>query len=312
MTTQHILLSAAGLGLLLNFTACVKKNSELDAAISQHNQDANTYKAELDQTDSDINNVLRGNSGFNKLDETAGALSSPLCGCTIDSTDMAQKILYFNFDGQTPCFSPSRTRSGQIKVELISGLHWDDQGAVIRQTFTNYKITRMADNKSITFNGVKTLENVNGNNWLSVLLGGSILKYRERALGLAVNFDNGQQATWNSARITEWSYTPGLGTIKFKAYGDTALNSYQNVDSWGLNRYQQPFTTYYTQPVISDTYCGLWRFTGGELVHRLQDTDYTLTLGVNQNGGPSTTACAYGFKVSWTANGTSQSAVFSY
>ncbi len=301
------------------FASCFrnKNNATLDANIEQHNKDANEYKSELDQTDNDINNALKDIPTFGKTDDATSILSSPLCGCTIDSTDIANKILYFNFDGLTPCFSPSVTRSGQIKVQLTSGNYWKDAGSVLTETFTNYKITRLSDNKSIMFNGVKTLENINGNDWWGFALSTSSFKYRERAFNIDVTFDNNQQAVWNSARTTEWSYNtvPGSPSIKqiiFDADGDTSLNGFNTVDSWGTNRFGSPFTTYYNTSVNSNTYCGLWRFNSGELVHHVDNTDFTLTLGVDQNGNPSSLNCAYGFKVEWSNGNNHYDVVLSY
>jgi len=301
------------------FSSCIKNknNAQLDAAIEQHNKDANEYKGQLDQADNDINNTLSDIPAFGKKESGAEIFSSPLCGCTINYNDTAQQILYFDFDGATPCFSPSVTRSGQIKVQLTSGVHWSDAGAVITETFTNYKITRLSDNKSITFNGVKTLENIAGHNWLTFLTSQSSFYHRERALNIQVTFDNNEQATWNSARTTEWSYVQADGNIPyariaFEANGDTTLNGYNTVDSWGINRYGSPFTTYYNTSVNSNTYCGLWRFTSGELVHHVDNNDFTLTLGVDQNGNPSSLNCAYGFKVAWTNGNNSYDVVLSY
>lgn len=310
---------AVSIASLTLFSSCLRNrnNVKLDKNIEQHNNDANYYKGQLDQADTDINNTLKDIPAFGKNDEGLEIFSSPLCGCTIDSVDIAQKIIYFNFDGVTPCFSPSVTRSGQIKVQLTSGNYWRDPGAVITETFTNYKITRLSDNKSIMFNGVKTLENVNGHNWLTFILSQSTFKHRERAFNIDVTFDNNQHATWNSARTTEWSYIQAGGGIPyarvgFAADGDTSLNGYNTVDSWGINRFGSPFTTYYNTPVVSNTYCGLWRFTSGELVHNVDNNNFTLTLGVDQNGNPSSAACAYGYKVEWSNGNNNYEVVLSY
>lgn len=152
--------------------------------------------------DNDINNALSEIPTFGRGTNT---LSSPLCGVTIDSSQIAQKILFFNFDGVTPCFSPSRTRSGQVKVESTSGTFWSDVNAVLTMTYIDFKITRLYDNKSIMFNGVKTLKNINGNNWIGFLQGNATLKYQERAFNIAVTYDNGSGAVWKSARMTQWS-----------------------------------------------------------------------------------------------------------
>ncbi len=294
------------------FTSCKKDNKKdaLDPQVEQFNTDANNYKAESDRADQDINGALGDIPSFGRAEET---YSSPMCGVTIDSSQIAQHILFFNFDGVTPCFSPSCTRSGVIKVELISGNLWSDVGAVLKLTYINYKIVRLSDNKSIMFNGLKTLKNLNGNNWLTFLLGSSTLKYRESAFNIHVKFDAGDSATWNSARTTEWAYSLADSKVTFTANGDTTLNGFATVDSWGKNRYAMDFTTYYNTAIVSNSYCGLWRPNSGKLVHHLSVGDFTLTLGVDQQGNATTLACAYGYKVSWTgSSGTTSTVILSY
>jgi len=310
------------LTLFAFISSCKKKEDDgllLDSKVQQFNSDANNYKAEVDQADNDINNALSEIPAFGKGGHTPGILSSALCGVVIDSSQISQKILFFNFDGSTPCFSPSRTRAGQIKVQLTSGTHWSDPGSVLTLTYIDYKIVRLSDNKSISFNGVKTLKNINGNNWLGFLLSTTSLKYQERAFNINVTFNDNLQATWNSARTTEWNYVqastnPSIpyAHITFTAKGDTLLSGFANVDSWGINRYGYNFTTYYTKPLLSNTYCGLWRFNSGELIHHITTSDFKLTLGVDQNGNPTPHTCAYGYKVSWTSGGKNGEVVLSY
>lgn len=312
------------LALIAFTTACKKENAdpkdsaELDAKVSQFNSDANDYKAESDQADNDINNSLSEIPSFGRVSKAASILSSPLCGVIIDSSQISNKILFYNFDGVTPCFSPSRTRSGQIKVQLTSGTRWSDAGSVLTLTYINFKVTRLSNNKSIMFNGIKTLKNINGNDWIGFLTSTATLRYQERALNIAVTFDS-LSATWNSARITQWSYiqansNPNIpyNHIAFTATGDTSLNGQANVDSWGINRFGDAFVTHYNSPLVSNTYCGLWRFNSGELVHDVNANNFTLTLGVDQNGNPTPYTCAYGFKVSWVINNNSNSVVLSY
>ncbi|HNS11058.1 MAG TPA: hypothetical protein PKM97_00485 [Bacteroidia bacterium] len=321
MKTKNLAWTIA-LGLVVLFTSCKKEKNDpvqLDSKVSQFNSDANYYKSESDQVDNDINNSLSEIPAFGRVSSAASILSSPLCGVTIDSSQIANKILYYNFDGVTPCFSPSRTRSGQIKVELTGGNSWSDAGSELTLTYINFKVTRLSNNKSIMFNGVKTLKNINGNDWLGFFASNATLKYQARALNLAVVFDNNLSATWNGARITEWSFVqsstnPNIpySHIVFTSRGDTTLNGQSNVDSWGVNRFGDAFTTHYNSPLNSNTYCGLWRFTSGELVHNVNANNFTLTLGVDPGGNPTPYTCAYGYKVSWFVNGNSNELVLSY
>jgi hypothetical protein len=300
--------------------SCKKKeeNVELDEKVKQFNEDANEIKSESDNINNDINSSINNTSIGGR---TSASYSSELCGVTIDSSQIANKILFYNFDGITPCFSPSRTRSGQIKVELINGNSWKNVGAVLKITYINFKVTKLSNNNAITFNGSKTLKNVNGINWLTFLLSSSNFKFQERALNIQVAFSDGTQATWNSARITTWDYiqanaTPNIpyGYVKFTSNGDTSLNSSQNVDSWGVNRNSQPFKTYYDAPWISNSYCGFWRPTSGSVKHVVGGANnLAIELGVDQGGNPSTLPCAYGFKISWTPfGGTQQVHTLSY
>jgi hypothetical protein len=267
--------------------------------------------------DNDINSSINNTSIGGR---TSASYSSELCGVTIDSSQIANKILFYNFDGSTPCFSPSRTRGGQIKVELINGNSWKDVGAVLKLTYINFKIIKLSNNKSIQFNGVKTLKNVNGINWFTFLTSASNFKFQSRALNVNVTFENGDQAIWNSARITTWDYiaanvTPGIpyGYVKFTSNGDTIRNGISNIDSWGTNRNGQIFQTYYQSPWVSNSYCGFWRPVSGNLSHQVGIYNLGLQLGVNQNGDPSTLTCAYGYKVSWTPlGGTAQTLINSY
>jgi hypothetical protein len=305
------------LSIIFSFTTCKKDNSnstpdtpKLDANIAQFNSDANYYKSESDQADNDINNSLSEIPAFRSVHNPTKVFSSPLCGVTIDSSQISSKILFYNFDGVTPCFSPSRTRSGQIKVQLTGGLHWSDAGSVLTLTYINFKVTRLFDNKSIMFNGIKTLKNINGNNWIGFFTSTATLKYQERAFNIAVTFDNNRSAVWNSARMTEWGFVQSTTNpdipydhITFTASGDTSLSGQNNIDSWGINRFGNSFITYYNSSLVSNTYCGLWRFNSGELVHVVNSNSFTLTLGLNQNGSPTPYACAYGYRVTWVING---------
>jgi hypothetical protein len=314
------------LGLIILSTAlvvsCKKKQEEENVAlednVKQFNEDANDIKSESDNVNNDINSSINNTSIGGR---TSASYSSELCGVTIDSSQIANKILFYNFDGITPCFSPSRTRGGQIKVELINGNSWKDVGAVLKLTYINFKVTKLSNNKSITFNGVKTLKNVNGINWLTFLLSTSNFKFQERALNIQVTFNDGTQATWNSARVTTWDYiqanaVPGIpyGHVKFTSNGDTIFNSANNSDSWGLNRFGQQFVTYYQAPWVSNSYCGFWRPNSGSLSHIVAGSStLTIDLGVDQNGNASTLACAYGYKVTWSPlGGSQQSQVLSY
>ena len=317
MKKSCILLSSIvliGAGILIY--SCKKKETpvptppQLDQKASQFNDDESRYKTESDNVNTDMNNAIKDMS-IGKNNQFEGTQVLP-CGATIDSSQISQKILYFNFDGVTPCLTPSCTRSGQIKAQLTKGTHWRDAGSVLTFTFKDFKIVRLSDKKSIMFNGVKTLKDVNGNNWLGYVFGTATLKYQERALGMRVKFDNGDSATWNSARVIEYSYVPSTDITTITGSGDTTVNSYSGTEAWGTNRFGTAFTSSFTTPFVANTYCWINRPINGELVHHLGSDQYTITLGVNEQGNHDTRQCAYGYKVSWNAGGKTGSVIKSY
>ncbi|MFM7078197.1 MAG: hypothetical protein ACKOYC_00250, partial [Bacteroidota bacterium] len=220
-STLFLLVAATVMAL----TSCRKSDdlpADLDSNFIQHNSDRSFQQDESDQADADINDALKSIPGFGK---TAGVTSTgPLCGVTIDSSQLAQKILFFNFDGVTPCFSPSRTRAGQIKVQLTTGNTWSDANSILTLTYINFKVTRLSDNRWVMFNGVKTLTNMNGHDWLGFLAGTASHQYKERAYNVDVDFNSGASAIWNIARRTTWSFSPSSNVgpkINFECIGDT-------------------------------------------------------------------------------------------
>src|ERR1051326_5640928 len=85
------------------FFACKKKDTTppqqpaLDQNFQQFNDDESRYKEESDNANTDINNAIKDMS-MGKNDQYEGVQVLP-CGATIDSSQVAQKILFFNFDG---------------------------------------------------------------------------------------------------------------------------------------------------------------------------------------------------------------------
>lgn len=309
----QLLILACGFSLF--FSACKKDKTEdpvtptqADANSTKLAEDNNDLKSENDQINSDVTDALQNFSTIN-----GRSAFKVVCGCSIDS--IGAKTIRLSFDGVTPCGSPSRTRSGKITAQLVSGNRWQNQGAVLKITFDQYSVTRLKDNVSWTFVGEKYYTNVNGTNWIRFLAQQDTLLYRERAGNLLVLHSNGAQTSYNIARTTSWVYKKlsDREFIRLSANGDTTINNLSNVDTWGTSRFGKAFTNQYVSPWVSDTYCGLWRPTSGEIVHRSDGNQVTLKMGVNQQGDNSTLDCAYGWKLSWNlANGNSGSKVFSY
>lgn len=294
--------------------SCNKDNnsSTVDPNAKQHNEDVSNVKSENDASNNEINSYLAGIPTFGKNNNT---LATDICGATYDTTHLHDVIptVYINFDGTTICPNPNRKRSGQVKVELVSGTHWSDIGAQLRLTYTNFKVTFVdLSNHYITFNGVKYLTDVNGIDWIGVLLGTKTILLKERCNDMTVTFENGQTSQWLSARTSEWGYNPTLSQIYTTVNGDTTIDG-KLLDSWGVNRYGQTFKTEMIQAWKSNTTCGWWRPTQGIYKSETSSFSITATFGTNNTGTQITSGCAYGFKLEWAiTGGSSGNAVIGY
>lgn len=313
-------ITVAAFLLVLFVSSCKKDEKEpnvADPQTIQQTEDNQNLKNDSDDSNTDIQEALKNFPELNggRVAQT-DSVTHPICGCTIDASQRSQRIITLNFDGVNPCGSPSRTRAGSIKVQLIRGANWGSAGSVLEITYQNYKVTRLRDNKSVTINGVKHLTNVRGNNWLGFLAFTDSLLYKERGNNLTATFDGGAQTTFSLARKTQWKrYLVGGNSphIQFKAVGDTTIDGNSNTDTWGISRYGQVFTNSYQNTLVSNTYCEVWRPVAGTINHKSNNNLVSITFGVNKEGNPTTTTCAYGWKLSWTTSNSIQgSQVFSY
>lgn len=304
--------------LSASIVACKKDKTENlvvnqpDANSVKLAEDNNDLKSEGDQANSDVTDALENYNTINGR-MAATELTKIICGCSIDS--IGAKTIRLSYDGVTPCGTPSRTRSGKITAQLISGNRWQNQGAVLKITFDTYTVTRMRDNVSWTFVGEKYYTNVNGTNWIRFLAQQDTLLFRERAKDLTILHSSGATTLLNVARITSMKNVKETNRsfIQLSTLGDTTISGLTNVDTWGTSRFGKPFTNNYLTRWVSDTYCNLWRPRAGEIQHLSDGNSIILHLGVNQEGNPSILDCAYGWKLSWSlANGNSGSKIFSY
>jgi hypothetical protein len=289
---------AIALSILLMSSCRKEKDTVADPNAKQHNEDISNTKGESDNLNTDINTLLREVPGFGKRE---GAEAISICGASVDTThqwDPTPKVI-ITFDGTTVCGSPSRKRSGVVTLELVQGNKWSDQGAVLKVTHTNYKVTFVTlNNHFVTFNGTKYLTNLDGLDWLGYYLSGALTaRLKERSNDMTVTFENGQSASWNFARLSTWQIT-GYTNITATVNGDS-ISGGRVIDSWGVTRFGTNFTTEMISPWKSGTVCGWWKPTEGKYTSTTDNFTITATFGVNSNGTPAS-GCPDYFKLNWT------------
>ncbi|HET6227228.1 MAG TPA: hypothetical protein VFF27_13175 [Bacteroidia bacterium] len=299
-------------------TGCKKKSDDVtpdtteEKAVNTNNAaDQSNVDQQSNESMDDVNSVLNNN-----MDTRDYQLP---CNITVDSAALKnQGLIKITYHGLS-C-DGLRKREGVISIQLpfANGkfTRWNEKGAKVIVTYNNYKVTRVADNKSITFNGSITMTNVNGGGVL-VLLSGQPIIHSVRG-GMVITFDDGTTREWVVARKRSYVLSV-LGVLTVTEAGDTTLNGVPKTAYWGKNRAGDQFSVSVPTEVVTNVFggmpCRLYKPVPGVVVITANSKQLTITYGVDSNGTPVTGAldCPYGYKLNWTdANGAAQQLVVKY
>jgi len=284
--------------IALSFTSCKKdaidKGTADPASLVQLSADENNVENVMNDAEGDITSVMSNNGN---LKSTAWLP----CNATLDSLAVANDSLtmYITYNGLT-CNGKSN-RTGQIEIKKKVGTHWEQAGATVIYKYINFTVTRVNNGKSVTLNGTKTFENVNGGHRWQV--GSVITSYVERISGaMQASFDNGTSRTWNVARQLTYTGTPGQFVLTIDGIG--SAGNYQNLVVWGTNRQDEEFFTQITQSVVCRQSCD-WDACAGIKIHQIpsDNKSATLTFGYDENNQPITgDNCPTRYRVDWQKN----------
>jgi hypothetical protein len=275
------------------FFLCSCHKKEDDSAQKETASDATQLQTESEEIVTEVNDALTGNS--NTRNRTSS--SSIFCNVTIDSTNAATGTLILTFNGQN-C-AGTKTRTGTITVQLNTPYNWNAINSVATVTISNFHITRLADNKSVTINGTKTITNISGGRIVDLAVGTGSVIHTVESSNMSAQFDDGSTCTWNVARKR---------TVTLESYGYVIVvegTAYQNgrtdVAEWGINRRGNEFLFTIPEAVV-------WRVTNcprgpisGERVLYATVFDLQINFGANQDGSYfSGGGCPYGYKIFWS------------
>ncbi len=312
-TLTKIVFAIAFIGLAI--TGCKKADSPAPVPAtpaptytsSQQTQRANDQSNVENQcnTAMDDANTAMQNCSRTRHTET-------VCNLTVDTSLASQGKITLNYNGNDCSNLTSRT--GSIVIQLPYNNNtvttWTTAGAVAKLTFNNYKVTRLSDNKSITYNGFHSIKNVNGGGAVQLMLGSTIL-HQIRA-NMVITFDDGTTRTWQIAKTRTFTNVSGLVTATVA--GDSTFSTYVHAAVWGTNRLGQAFTV--DMPTAFSYYmlgsvC-LYRPLTGVVIDYVPSNTLTLTYGVDFLGNPAT-GCPFGYKFAWMdANNVQQHIVIPY
>lgn len=303
----------AGVSGMFVFTGCKKSNTDSDSnydenqKVTVHTDDQSRFSGDMDAIVNDENTAIESTAAFSGR---GTEIATTLCNAnvTLDSSGGNRTLTIVYSGGQ--CLGTNRKIEGTVTLSIPLSQHFADQGAVVTATYSNLKITRVSDNKSMTFNGTHTLTNVNGGRIFQLASLGTII-HDLNSSGMQVTFDDGSTRSWMVSRRRTYSYDNG---IVLTVTGTHTEGNTQNVSEWGTTRFGTPFVTAITQPVMVKQSCD-FRVVSGQVSHTRMIADVVVTFGLNASGEPLATcpAGAFYYKVVWTgSNGNSYTVIAPY
>lgn len=291
-------LLVAGVVSLLILSGCKKSDNnpgtiDENTKLATHSDDEARFSDAVDNVTIDANTAIEASSAFSGR---GTHVATDICNATVtlDSSNNT-RTLTIVYNG-TSC-NPNYSRTGTVTLAIPLGQHFSDMGAVVTATYTNLKVTRISDGKSITINGSHTITNVSGGKLINLASLGTII-HDINSSGMNVTFDNGSTRSWMVARRKTFTYNGG---IVISISGTHTEGDIANVSEWGTTRYGTPFVTSINQPLIVRQDCD-FRLVSGKVTHQRMIADVTVTFGLDSSGQP--TSCPglgnpYYYKLVW-------------
>lgn len=283
MKAKLLLVAVATVTTSLLFTACQKnadddQNATIETEASTHSDDENFFSSESEAALTDVDGQLEATAGFTGR---GNEVQSLICDATVVvDTTVNPRTITLTFNGAN-CLG-NRTRTGVIVISMAQGTRWRNAGASVNVTFQNFKITRVRDNKSVTFNGTKTYTNVSGGLLVNLATLNQIT-HTVTSNNMSVTFDNGSQRTWQIAKQRVYTYNNG---IVISIRGTHTDGDATNIAEWGTNRFGRSFRTSTREPVVIRQDCN-FRITRGWVKHVTQAFTTDVTFGLDAQGNPT-------------------------
>jgi hypothetical protein len=293
---HRILFATTLTGLL--FAACSKSNNNnsnatSDTDLQTQSDDEARVSTETDAAFNDVNTAMSSSGDVSGASQSpnvrfgvgvtggnADTVQTSICDATvvIDSVDNPRTIT-ITYNGAN-C-NLLRIRKGTVTISIPQGVQWRDQGAQVTVTFTNFVVTRILDNKTITFNGTHTYTNVSGGSLSSLNANSTTtITHTLTSSNMSITFDDGTQRTWNIARQRVFSYNSGIVVTET---GMQTQGTLSGISEWGVNRYGNTFTAQIAQALVVSQSCS-WQTTSGEAILTNSAGSIALTFGLNSTG----------------------------
>ena len=216
------------------------------------------------------------------------ALQGQICGLNIDTLPGNTIVLHYQGNN---CHG-TLYREGTITCQLVQGSSWDDAGSVMNCTYNDFYIRRISDNRYVTINGMKTIQNISGGRVSRIGEAGhpTTVVHNINASGMNVKFSNGSGAVWNVTKSRE--YTKHNGNIRVITFAGNSSNiSESGQTKEGVNYYVM-----LDQPSVAREECGFKPSSGHKTIKYGEHT-VVLTYGVDHKGFPDPIGCPGYFSI---------------
>ncbi|MGH2552433.1 MAG: hypothetical protein ACRDEB_01885 [Chitinophagaceae bacterium] len=301
MKTKILSYAALIFSFTLIFTACQKNNnSDTDTDFSNESavqsDDQSRFTNEADAVANDVAGTLDITAGFSGKGEQVQTL---ICNATVVVDTLSNpRTITITYNGNNCMNTASRT--GVVVISMAQGVRWKNAGAVINVSFQNLRITRLADNKSITINGTQVHTNVSGGLLINLPTLGTIT-HTITSNNMSITFDNATQRTWQVAKQRVFTYNNGIVITTTGTHSEGGING---IVEWGTNRLGRAFTTAIIQPLVFRQDCN-FRLTAGKVNHVTSVFNANVTFGLDASGNPTSCpgAANYYMKIIWTGPG---------
>jgi hypothetical protein len=310
MKTRHLifLIAVIATSFGLTFIGC-KKSKTTDpptpgnSSWQQLTIDENNVENNSDEAMNDATNVLTP-GGLLK-----GSQSLP-CHATIDSAVVHDTIrtIYIHYNGLN-CLN-TKYITGNVEISKNVNVNWHEAGATVLVKFIDYKVVRIANGKSMTFNGTKTFTNVSGGYIWQLGFPGHYALVDKVSGAIQVKFDDNSTRTWNIARqrtLTRVVTIDSVPHLVLTIDGFGSDGGYSSLVTWGVNRNGENFYTQITQSVVIREACG-WDPCSGIETFQIPSASKsaTVTYGYDSNNELITDGtCPTRYRIDYTVNGTS-------
>lgn len=294
--------------LVFTFWACKKDASSATEDdnkpdVQVHVEDENFFSTEIDAVLFDANTLLEADASVSPRQQ-----DNLICDANLSFDLLSDPVkLTATFDG-SDCIA-NRKREGVIELSAPRGTDWKNAGANFTLEFKDFKVTRTRDGKSITINGRQTYTNTSGG-LLLTLAGQQSVVHTIMSDGLSVTFGNGASVNWQVAQKRAFTYDNG---IVASVTGTHSADNEENIVFWGTTRFNTPFTSSVTSPLVFRQDCN-YRLTAGAFQHRIDSFTATATFGLDAQGNPvSCPAGNFYYKLVWNgADGNTHTVILPY